>query len=70
MIKFLDFLCGFTLIVSIYICGTKPKLGWFIYIFNAFIYTFLMFYKGLLFMGITGIVLGIIGIRNFWRNRK
>lgn len=67
IIKILDFLSSITLIVSIFICGTKPKIGWFIYFINAFFYCFLMFYKGLIFMGIGGIVLGIIGFRNFMR---
>jgi hypothetical protein len=69
IINIIDFLCSLTLVVSIYICGTRPRLGWFIYFINAFFYCFLMFYKGLLWMGISGIILGIIGLRNFRRTK-
>jgi len=65
IIKIIDLLCSVTLVFSIYICGTKPRLGWFIYFINAFFYCFLMFYKGLIGMGISGIILGIIGLRNY-----
>ncbi len=70
IIKIIDFLCSITLIISMYLCGTKPKIGWLIYIINAGFYSFLMFYKGLIFMGITGIILGIIGIRNYKRSKQ
>ena len=70
MIKLIDFLCSITLIISMYLCGIKPKIGWFIYIINAFFYSFLMFYKSLFFMGITGIILGIIGVKNYLRARN
>lgn len=70
MIKYIDILCSITLIISIYICGSKPRLGWGIYFINAFLYCFLMFYKGLVFMGISGIVLGIIGLKNYINAKK
>jgi len=70
LIKIIDFLCSLTLIISMYLCGTKPKLGWGIYIINAFFYTFLMWNKGLLFMTITGIILGIIGVKNYIIQRR
>jgi len=70
IIKLIDILCSITLIVSIYICGIKPRLGWGIYFINAFFYCFLMFYKGLTFMGISGIILGIIGLRNYLKAIK
>lgn len=66
-IKIIDFACSITLIISMYLCGTNPKIGWLIYIINAIFYSFLMFYKGLFFMGVTGIILGIIGIKNYKR---
>jgi hypothetical protein len=65
IIKIIDFLCSLTLVISIYICGIKPRIGWFIYFINAFFYCFLMFNKGLFWMGISGIILGIIGLKNF-----
>jgi membrane-bound ClpP family serine protease len=70
IIKIIEIIAVVTLILSIYLCGIKPRLGWLIYIINALFYTFLMFYKGLIFMGISGIILGIIGIINFRKAKK
>jgi len=70
MIKILDIICSCVLIISIYLCGAKPKIGWLIYIGNSILYCFLMFYKRLIFMGIAGIILGLIGVKNYLREKK
>ncbi len=65
IIKLLDIFSAVTLILAIYLCGTKPKIGWIIYIINAFFYSYLMWYNHLIFMMIAGIILGLIGFKNY-----
>jgi len=67
MIKILEIICSIGLLVSTYFCGHKPKVGWFMFFVTNILYAYIMFYKGLIFIGITGIILCIISFRNFVR---
>jgi len=69
-INLIEIFCVITLILSIHFCESNPRRGWCIYIINSIFYAFLMFYKGLIFMGISGIILGLIGIKNFIKAKK
>ncbi len=67
IIPILDFICSGILVLAVYLCGTKPKIGWLIYWVNSILYIFLMVHKELNFLAIAGIILLLIGIKN-WRN--
>ena len=65
MIKFLDIGTSIILILSIYLCMEKPKIGWFIYTLNCIPYFILMRMNKLYGMMFVAIILFMIGANNF-----
>ena len=70
MIKILDFVTAIWLISAVYLCGVKPKLGWLLYSLNSVFYVALMISKDLYFMAVVGIFLGLIGVKNYRKEKS
>ncbi len=66
----LDIFTSVTLIISVYLCGVKPKIGWCLYTINCIFYCLLMYLNELYGMAIVGVILFFIGLKNWLKTKK